>query len=200
MNFLAHIYLSGDDDLLKIGNFIADSIKGKKYLKYPPRIQDGIILHRAIDYFTDTHPVFRKSVQRLFPAYRHYSGIIVDIFYDHFLAANWEDYSDTPLKDYSENFYRLLDENQELLPIKVLNFMPYMIEENWLYSYRKIDGIQKVLNGMNRRTGRKSGMNMAVKELEGSYPSFENEFRLFFEELQDFSRIKITQIDKKKDR
>lgn len=199
MNFLAHIYLSGDDEMLKIGNFIADSIKGKKYLKYPPDIQDGIILHRAIDYYTDTHPVFRKSLQRLFPFYSHYSGIIVDIFYDHFLAANWNDYSDVPLKEYAENFYILLRENSELLPENVINFMPYMIESDWLYSYRKIEGIKQVLHGMNRRTGGKSGMNHATTQLKEFYEEFENEFKLFFEDLRTFSSQKIVEI-KKKDR
>lgn len=199
MNYLAHIYLSGDDDLLKIGNFIADSIKGKKYLKYPPDIQDGIILHRAIDYYTDTHPVFKKSLQRLFPYYSHYSGIIVDIFYDHFLAANWKNYSDLPLKDYSEDFYALLKKNSELLPENVIRFMPYMIEDNWLYSYRKTEGIQQVLNGMNRRTGRKSGMQHATAQLKEFYSDFEKEFLVFFEDLRAFSSQKILDI-KKKDR
>jgi len=104
MNFLAHIYLSGDNEQVKIGNFMADSIKGKKYLKYPGDLQKGIILHRAIDYYTDTHPVFKQSTQKLFPEYGHYSGIIVDIFYDHFLASNWKKYSEVPLKEYTLNF------------------------------------------------------------------------------------------------
>lgn len=199
MNFLAHIYLSGDDDFLKIGNFIADSVKGKKYLKYPPRIQDGIVLHRAIDYYTDTHPVFRKSQQRLFPIYSHYSGIIIDIFYDHFLAANWNDYSAVPLKEYSEDFYRLLKENSDLLPIRVLDFLPFMVNDNWLYSYRKLEGIQKVLKGMNRRTGKKSGMDNAVKELKLYYEDFEKEFKEFFTELESFSKEKLKEI-KRKDR
>lgn len=199
MNFLAHIYLSGDDDMLRIGNFIADSIKGKKYLKYPPGIQDGIILHRAIDYYTDTHPVVRKSLQHLFPYYSHYSGIIVDIFYDHFLAVNWQDYSDIPLKDYTESFYELLEAHTNVLPKNVLDFMPFMINDNWLYSYRKIEGIKKVLEGMNRRTGRKSGMDHATMQLKEFYSDFEGEFRVFFEDLQQFSKEKITEL-KKKDR
>ena len=116
MNYLAHIYLSGNNDELKIGNFMADSIKGKKYLKYPESIQKGIILHRAIDYYTDTHPIVMQSIRRLFAIYGHYSGIIVDIFYDHFLAANWKNYSDVPLKNYIKDFYKLLQENFEILP------------------------------------------------------------------------------------
>ncbi len=196
MNFLAHIYLSGDEDLVRIGNFMADSIKGKKYLKYPKPMQKGIILHRAIDYYTDTHPIVRESTQRLFPKYGHYSGIIVDIFYDHFLAANWERYSDTPLENYTQEFYRLLEENFDLLPPKVKNFLPFMINDDWLLSYANMEGIEQVLSGLNRRTGRKSGMNKATKELKEFYPEFKSEFERFFEELIVFSKNKLEEIEK----
>ncbi len=98
MNFLAHIYLSGNDTDLIIGNFIADGIKGKKYKKFSPGIQKGILLHREIDTFTDAHPIVRQSTKRLHKNYGHYSGIIVDILYDHFLAKNWSRYSDVPLE------------------------------------------------------------------------------------------------------
>ena len=104
MNFLAHIYLSGDDDQIKIGNFMADSIRGHSYENYPSDIKKGILLHRAIDSFTDMHPIYRKSKHRLHEKYGHYSGVIMDIFYDHFLAKNWIKYSDENLEDYAENF------------------------------------------------------------------------------------------------
>lgn len=194
MNFLAHIYLSGDNEQLMVGNFMADSVKGKKYLKYPDKIKDGIILHRAIDYYTDTHEIFKKSTQRLFPIYGHYSGIIVDIFYDHFLAANWDEYSDVSLEDYTLNFYRILEDHYEILPFRVKSFLPYMVNDNWLLSYAKIEGIEKVLKGMNNRTGKKSGMHKAVQELQEYYFQFENEFRMFFEDLQNFSREKIKEL------
>ncbi len=196
MNFLAHIYLSGDDDQLKIGNFMADSIKGKQYLKYPYKIRNGIILHRAIDYYTDTHPVFIESAKRLFPIYGHYNGIIVDIFYDHFLAANWERYSDIPLEVYILEFYALLQKNFEILPHKVKTFLPYMIQDNWLLSYARIEGIEQVLTGMNRRTGKKSQMNLATIELRKYYKEFQAEFELFFEDVQTFSKSKIKEFNK----
>lgn len=196
MNFLAHIYLSGEDDLVKIGNFMADSIKGKKYMKYPEQIQRGIVLHRAIDYYTDTHPVFRQSTQRLFPSYSHYSGIITDIYYDHFLAANWKEYSSIPLKEYTEDFYRLLEDHYEVLPVKVKNFLPYMVRDNWLFSYVSIEGIEQVLKGMNNRTGRKSGMQNATIELKKYYPEFEFEFKKFFKDLIEFSRVKRVELEK----
>ena len=103
MNFLAHIYLSGDNDLLKIGNFMADSIRGNSYENYPDEIKKGILLHRSIDSFTDMHPVYRKSKHRLHEKYGHYSGVIMDIFYDHFLAKNWANYSNKKLEEYAEN-------------------------------------------------------------------------------------------------
>ncbi|SDS24097.1 ACP phosphodiesterase [Christiangramia echinicola] len=197
MNFLAHIYLSGDNDQIKIGNFMADSIKGKKYLKYPEEIQKGIVLHRAIDYYTDTHPVFKQSTKRLFSTYGHYSGIIVDIFYDHFLAANWRKYSGSQLEKYTLDFYALLENNFDILPSKVKSFLPYMINDNWLLSYASIEGIEKVLSGMNRRTGRKSDMHLATKELQEHYQDFQFEFEIFFDEVIVFSKEKILGLNEK---
>lgn len=191
MNFLAHIYLSGDDPELKIGNFIADSVKGKRYLDYPNRIQQGITLHRKIDSFTDTHPIVKKSVSRLFPKYRHYSTVIVDILYDHFLANNWTEYSETPLEEYTKTFYELLHEYHEILPKQIQNFLPYMVKDNWLLSYASIEGIGSVLSGMNRRTKNKSRMDLAVNELEIYYSDFDKEFCSFFEELKMYTENKI---------
>ncbi|TSE09250.1 MULTISPECIES: ACP phosphodiesterase [Aquimarina] len=191
MNFLAHIYLSGEDPELKIGNFIADSVKGKKYLNYPNRIQQGITLHRKIDSYTDTHPIVKKSVSRLFPKYRHYSTVIVDILYDHFLANNWVEYSEIPLEEYTVSFYELLHQYHQVLPKQIQNFLPYMIKDNWLLSYASISGIGSALSGMNRRTKNKSRMDLAVNELEFYYSEFDKEFRSFFEELKVYTENEI---------
>ncbi len=191
MNFLAHIYLSGTDQELKLGNFIADAVKGKKYQHFPLRIQQGIILHRAIDFYTDTHPIVKQSTARLFPKYGHYSGVIVDILYDHYLAANWSDYSDIPLDQYVSDFYNLLESHFDILPKRIQNFMPYMLQDNWLLSYATIPGIGKILYQMNHRTKNKSRMDLAVNELKEFYSEFENEFRAFFIQLQDFTLNKI---------
>lgn len=191
MNFLAHIYLSGADKELLLGNFIADSLKGRSYLKYPPGIQRGVVLHRAIDFYTDTHPTVRKSISRLFGTYGHYSGIIVDIVYDHFLASHWKEYSPVPLDLFVSDFYNLLQEHFSILPKTVQQFMPYMIKDNWLLSYASLDGIGRILYQMNERTKRKSNMNFAIVELEEHYEDFEAEFLSFFEELRIFVREKI---------
>ncbi len=190
MNFLAHIYLSFEDDEITIGNFIADSIRGNKFEHLPKRVQKGIKLHRQIDSFTDAHPTWRKSTKRLHKNYGHYSGIIVDIFYDHFLAKNWKKYSDTPLDVFVDDFYDLLEDNYDILPIGVHRMMPYMISDNWIFNYSKMKGIGKVLHGMNRRTKNKSKMNFAILDLEEHYDKFEKEFTSFFEELTTFSKQK----------
>lgn len=194
MNFLAHIYLSQNNDNIKIGNFIADSIRGKKYKKYPEEIQRGILLHRNIDTFTDAHPTVRKSTKRLHKNYGHYSGVIVDILYDHFLAKNWSQYSNVPLSDYVNSFYDLLEDNYDILPENIQRLMPYMIQENWLLRYASIDGIKATLEGMNRRTKNRSKMNLAIVELREFYDEFEAEFTSFFEELIEFSKAKLEEL------
>lgn len=194
MNFLAHIYLSGNNDLITIGNFIADSIKGKQYKDYPDGIKIGILLHREIDTFTDAHQTVRLSTKRLHKRYSHYSGVIVDILYDHFLAKNWLHYSNTPLELYVNHFYELLETNFDILPRQIQTMMPYMLSENWLLNYAKINGIQNVLNGMNRRTKNRAGMNRATEELLEFYSEFENEFTSFFEELRSFSNKKLDEL------
>ncbi|MEK6153730.1 acyl carrier protein phosphodiesterase [Flavobacteriaceae bacterium 3-367] len=197
MNFLAHIYLSFDDDQVTIGNFIADSIRGNRYDHLPKQVQKGILLHRAIDTYTDAHATVRKSTKRLHRNYSHYSGVIVDIFYDHFLAKNWSSYSSTPLKEFVENFYDLLEDNYTLLPEGIKRMMPYMIADNWIYNYAKMEGIGRVLNGMNRRTKNRSKMNFAILDLEEHYSEFESEFTSFFEELIIFSKQKYLSLCEK---
>ncbi len=194
MNFLAHIYLSGENEGITIGNFIADGIKGRKYLKYPAEIQKGILLHRGIDSFTDQHPTVKLSTARLHKNYSHYSGVIVDILYDHYLAKNWSDYHEMPLDQYVEAFYELLRNNFEMLPTRIKRMMPYMIADNWLLSYATIPGISKILAQMNVRTKGVSRMNFAVIELEEYYEDFESEFTSFFAELITFSREKLKEL------
>lgn len=196
MNFLAHIYLSGNNEAVTIGNFIADGIRGKKYLKYPRDIQTGILLHRQIDTFTDAHKTVRLSTKRLHKNYSHYFGVIVDILYDHFLAKNWSKYCNLPLAEYVDNFYISLENNFEILPKRIQKMMPYMIADNWLLSYASIEGITKVLEGMNRRTQNRSQMNLAVNELQEFYNEFEDEFTCFFDELINFSSQKLKEIEK----
>lgn len=191
MNFLAHIYLSGNNDFVKIGGLMADGIRGKEYENFPKDIQRGIILHRAIDTFTDSHSVFRVSKHRLHEKYGHYSGVIIDVFYDHFLAKNWSTYSGEKLSDFVNRFYKSLDDNFEILTLKTQNMLPYMKQGNWLYNYQFVDEIERVLFQMDKRTKHNSNMGASVKELREYYTEFEQEFTLFFSELIEYSKEKL---------
>ncbi|UPZ15189.1 ACP phosphodiesterase [Flavobacterium humidisoli] len=191
MNFLAHIYLSGENDLIKIGNFMADGIRGKQFEHFPEDVQKGILLHRFIDTYTDSHDIFRTSTKRLHDRYHHYAGVIVDIVYDHFLAKNWTKYSDEELEHFVKRFYHSLHDNYEILTEKTQGLMPYMIERNWLVSYRTTEGIQHILTQMDRRSKNISQMQFAVEELIEFYDEFEEEFTLFFEEMRVKAKEKL---------
>lgn len=192
MNFLAHIYLSADDDLIKIGNFMADGIRGKEYENLHPKIQKGVLLHRFIDTYTDSHPIFRQSTKRLHEKYHHYAGVIVDVVYDHFLAKNWERYSDEKLDSFINRFYASLEDNYDLLNEKTRGMMPYMIRSNWLWNYQFVDGIARILYQMDQRTRNNSKMQFAVQELQEHYSDFEAEFTAFFEDLRENAAQKLS--------
>lgn len=196
MNYLAHVYLSGTNDLLKIGNFMADSIKGSDYEKFEIEIRKGILLHRHIDSFTDMHPIYRKSKHRLHEKYGHYSGVIMDILYDYFLAKNWNKFSDEKLEDYARNFYQLLQENYNILTERIKGMMPYMIARNWFVSYATITGLEMILFQMDYKTKHRANMQEAIVELQDFYTEFESEFFLFFEELIQSCQHKINELNK----
>jgi acyl carrier protein phosphodiesterase len=187
LNFLAHIFLSGNDEQLMIGNFIADFVKGNKKDNYPDQIRKGIELHRAIDDFTDHHPITDDSKARLRPKYRKYSGVIVDLYYDHFLASNFQLYSDVPLPEFAKRTYSILTDNQELLPDGVKQFLPYMIERDWLTNYATIEGIGRTLTGLSKRVSFENKMDESVHDLREDYGIFKNEFYQFFPQLITFA-------------
>lgn len=177
-----------------IGNFIADHIRGNKYKMYSKEIQQGIFLHREIDTFTDAHEVVRKSKRRLHERYGHYDGVIIDIFYDHFLAKNWNNYSAIPLEMYTQSVYNLFEKESDNLPEKSQQFIKYMIEYDILFNYNSPEGIQQVLNGMNRRTKGKSQMNLAIEDLQLYNKELEKDFTIFFEDLRSFCNQKLLEI------
>ncbi|SEP59895.1 acyl carrier protein phosphodiesterase [Flavobacterium urocaniciphilum] len=194
MNYLAHIYLSDEDDHIKIGNFMADAVKGNHYDQYSVGIQVGIKLHRFIDSFTDSHPVYRQSKHRLHEKYGHYAGVIMDIIYDHFLAKNWSQFSTIELEDYADNFYNLLQTNYEILTEKTQNSLPYMIDNNWLVSYKSLAGLELILFQMDYRTHNRVNMPNAMEDLKKYYVEIENEFFIFFNELQEKSKLELEKL------
>ncbi|MFY0628496.1 MAG: DUF479 domain-containing protein [Reichenbachiella sp.] len=182
MNYLAHLYLSFGEEPIIIGNFIADAVKGKKFNDYPTGIKNGILIHREIDFYTDTHEIVKIGKRRL-SEYRHYSGVIMDVFYDHFLASNWSQYSEIPLKRFTTNHYTLLNNNHDVLPERMKHLLRYMEQGDWLFNYHNFEGIQFALSGMSQRTAFKSGMENAVKNLEKDYDLLQNEFHEFFDDI-----------------
>lgn len=184
MNYLAHFYLSGNDTGLLLGNFIADGVKGKKYLEYSPAIQKGVLMHRFIDHFTDHHPIVEKTKMRLRPEYHHYAPVIADVFYDHFLAADWRNYFHVTIEIYAKAIYKLLEDNKHQIPDRTKFTLKFMKEHDWLSSYASLEGIHEVLVGMSRRTPFESGMEHASIALRRDYSAYKKEFEEFFPELR----------------
>ena len=191
MNLLAHAYLSGNSPEILIGNFIADFIKGNKYKHYPDEIIEGIMLHRKIDEYTDSHEVVKESIEHLKPRYGRYASVIVDIFYDHFLAINFHEYSELTLQDFSERTYTILKTEKNILPNRVQEFLPYMVSQNWLYKYSEIDGIERTLSGLSRRSKFAKDLETSVIALEKHYEEFDEEFNRFFPDLIDYVKVNM---------
>ncbi|MCX2744965.1 ACP phosphodiesterase [Mangrovivirga sp. M17] len=187
MNFLAHLYLSGDHQGIAVGNFIGDFVKGAEIFNYPHSIQEGIRLHRAIDEFTDSHETVLKSKKRLRKRHSHYAPVIVDIFYDHYLAALWSEYHDEKLHSFAQRNYQLLANHEEFLPPKTKHMLPFMVEQDWLTSYAEIDGIRRVMQGMSRRSSFANKIDSSVEDLLKDYDDYKSEFREFFPDLIKFS-------------
>ena len=185
MNYLAHVYLSGNNQDIAIGNFIADSIKGNKYKEYPILWQKGVFLHRFIDSYTDSHTIFRDHSRLFFDSHRHYSRVLVDIFYDHLLAKNWNKYCNISLEDFSEIFYKNLLINKNKLPLKVKSSLKYLIKENWFKSYSTIEGLNKILIKMESRTKYPSKLSSNIEKFVSLLPLIEQRFFIFFNDIQN---------------
>ena len=186
MNFLAHLYLSGEDEKLMVGNFIGDYIKGKKYEDYNGAVKQGILLHRQIDSFTDGHLKFREAKKLLVPEFGLYSGIVIDFIYDHFLAKNWNNHSDRTLREFTKWVHAVLLSNFFHLPKRVQGFLPFLIQNRRLESYATVEGIQKSLETMGRYTSLPEKSKKAIEIMETNLPFFESNFAGFMEDMVDF--------------
>lgn len=187
MNYLAHLFLSGDSDEVKVGNFIGDHVKGKQYLSYPQDVQTGILLHRQIDSFTDNHPLVKECSDLLRPVYRKYSGIITDLFFDHFLANMWNDYSEDQLRHFTRHVHAVLLRNYFVLPPKVRQFLPFLIQNKRLQSYAEIDGITKAIEIMGNYTSLPPESQYAKLVLQENYNFIKENFIAFFREIIQFT-------------
>jgi acyl carrier protein phosphodiesterase len=189
LNYLAHSFLSYQKTDLIIGNFIADSIQGNRFEGLTEGIIKGITLHRKIDVFTDSHPIFLTSKHRFSKDFDKYSGVIMDIFYDHFLAKNFHLYSSITLQQHADGIYDLLKINYEYLPEPAKRFYGYMTERNILFHYSSLKGIETVLTHLSNRIRNRFELQLAVPLLEKAYTEIEEEFFIFFDDLQAFCKL-----------
>ncbi|UCH13329.1 MAG: acyl carrier protein phosphodiesterase [Bacteroidales bacterium] len=186
MNYLAHVLLSGNNEEVVIGNFIGDYVKGKHFKKYSESIKKGILLHRSIDLYTDRNKTVKKSKSLLKKKYGKYSGIIIDIFYDHFLAKNWHKFSSHSLKDFTQNLHKILKKYFEILPDEVKKFVPSFITRDWINTYKSIDGIEMVLKRMSSVTSLPDETDYAIIILRENYTDIENDFLNYFPGLAEY--------------
>jgi acyl carrier protein phosphodiesterase len=194
MNFLAHLTLSNNDDDILIGNFIADTTRRVEYPKFKKQVVYGIELHHKIDDFTDAHPIVEESKDRLRSRHGKYAGVIVDIFYDHFLAKNYAQYGEYPLEEFAQRCYLLFERRFSELTQGTQRMLPYMKRGNWLVNYGTEEGMRNVFKGMGRRASFSNKMALAVEDLLKFYPNFKSEFEAFYPQLADYVTQEIREL------
>lgn len=190
MNWLAHILLSEPSVENRLGNLLGDLAKGKEIEKLSYNLRQGIARHYAIDKFTDTHAIIRSSKRRVDQDYSRFSGILIDVFYDHFLARNWKLYSTDNLSDFTAKIYNSFQSYQGEIPQSARQIIQQMIDEDWLTSYQSFEGIENALkridNRIKSRMGNQISLVSAVTILKKEYTNFEQDFHSFFPELQNY--------------
>ncbi len=182
MNYLFHLYLCDRSPEGFLGSLMGDFVKGRLDDTYPAGIRQGIVLHRRIDSFAHSNATVRRSLQRLNPDYRHYRSILVDVFYDHFLARNWPSDAGMPLASFARSVYLALEIHHRLLPPGLQRIAPRMIAHNWLESYRVIDTVDTVLGRLSNRLSRPNPLARGTAELRRHYQALENDFSQFLPE------------------
>lgn len=190
MNYLAHARLAHDWPEGLVGNLMADFVRGKveEMTHLSAGVREGILLHRAIDRFTDTHPIVHRSIGRIADRWHHYSPVLIDVFYDHFLAADWSRYSSEPLDTFANRVYDILRDHYDQLPEGMQEAVLRMKRHNWFVAYSTLDGIGHALQKLDvriwHRSERVAQLEQAVADLEKHYSALSGDFREFFPELE----------------
>lgn len=185
---MAHIYLSGQDPEMRFGNFIGDDVKGRSYLEYPDRIQDGILLHRFIDSYTDQSALTSKTLKILRPGLGKLAGVALDVFNDHFLAKKWTDYSEQELLDFCQHFYSQMDPFQVMMPPRMKKLFYYMRRDDWLSNYKSKSGLSVTFENMARKYKFAEQLKKGPEELVLHYQELSDYFDAFFPKLQQAVR------------
>ncbi|MCK6191066.1 MULTISPECIES: ACP phosphodiesterase [unclassified Pseudomonas] len=190
MNYLAHLHLGGQLPAQLLGSLYGDFVKGRLQGQFSPPIEAAIQLHRAIDRFTDTHPLVGQALSRFSLTRRRYAGIVVDVFFDHCLARDWALYADQPLAHFTSQVYRVLQAEPEL-PGRLAQIAPYMAAQDWLGSYREFAVMEQVLRGISRRLTQPEALGHAMQELRLLYEPLSEDFRRFYPQLQEFAQSQL---------
>lgn len=185
MNYLAHLHLGGDAPSQLLGSLYGDFVKGPLRGQWPEPVEQAIRLHRRIDGFTDAHPLVERARSRFPDARRRYSGMLLDVFFDHCLALHWADFSSQPLPEFTARVYRVLA-GEPQLPERLAMIAPRMAAQDWLGSYRRFSVLELVLQGLQRRLSRPEGLDGAMVELTRLYQPLTDDFRAFYPQLQVF--------------
>ncbi|MEX2302031.1 MAG: ACP phosphodiesterase [Bryobacterales bacterium] len=188
MNYLAHLFLAGDNPAYLVGHMLGDFVKLREIAAYRPEIQIGIRMHQRVDAFSDSHTVFAASRRRFQPPYRRYAGILVDLAYDHFLATQWDNYSPgVSLPQFTQRAYAVLQAQEAILPGRLQRMLPHMVEGDWLCSYQDLDNVARALRGISRRLRRENPLDDALGALQENYTGLNRDFQLFFPRLVEFA-------------
>jgi acyl carrier protein phosphodiesterase len=174
-----------------LGNYMGDFIKASEVENLPAEIKKGVLLHRFIDEYTDNHQEVLKSKELVRPYFKKYSPVVIDIFYDHFLALNWEKFHHEKLDVYAQKVYVLLENNKLILPTKSLRFLQYLTQNNMLVNYKTIQGMEKVFQRMSYRASFNSGMEKAHVTLQKHFDELEMHFNSFFPDLDKACKLHI---------
>jgi acyl carrier protein phosphodiesterase len=194
MNYLAHAFLSFGNPEITVGNLISDFVKGKKQYEFSPAIQEGIRLHRAIDAFTDQHPATLEAKKIFQPAYRLYSAAFIDVVYDHFLATDSVEFTDSSLKTFTEQTYVAIEPFSLVFPEKFAMMFPYMKSQNWLYNYQFRWGLEKSFGGLVRRSAYLSESETAFRLFEENYTALQDFYQAFMPDVKSFAMEKMKTI------
>lgn len=187
MNYLAHLLLADGSSQSLVGGLLGDFARGLDVSSLPPAMREALLAHRRIDAFTDAHPVVRQSRARVSAAFARFSGILVDVFYDHFLARHWGEYAREPLPGFARRVYGALREHERYLPPRLARVLPRMAAEDWLSGYAEIGNIGHALAGLERRFKRPTGLSRALGELTQNFEALSADFGRFFPELNAFA-------------
>jgi acyl carrier protein phosphodiesterase len=186
MNFLAHFYLSDQTVEGLVGSLLGDFVRGNFVGKYTPTIEREIDIHRKIDVFTDTNLIVKQSKQRVSTSRKKYSGVLVDMFYDHFFAINFEKYSQVSLTEFSEKVYQSINQSREFLPFELHEKIIWIAKYDLLNTYTKIEGIDRALYGISRRIKRENTLPEGIFDLKNNYAELQKDFAVFFPQLIEF--------------